>query len=107
MFPFCRCQDQIPGRTSQSGTGPQRTSISGSTAIAIKAQGGMADVTAERERIDAMTDFSNTPIVMQGIGKVYPGMDGGKPKVRPSAAPVCVVVFVGRTAGFVGVPARS
>ncbi|MEW5299847.1 MAG: hypothetical protein WDW36_002821 [Sanguina aurantia] len=43
--------------------------------------GGREDVLAERMRIETMRDYSNTPIVVQDLKKVYPGLDGGLPKM--------------------------
>ena len=49
--------------------------------ILVKPIGEMADVHAERDRINTIDDLSNTPIVVRDIQKVYPGQDGGNPKV--------------------------
>lgn len=43
--------------------------------------GELADVKAERDRVERLTDVSNTPIVIRDIQKIYPGQDGGKPKM--------------------------
>jgi hypothetical protein len=52
-----------------------------SSPMITKAAGELADVIAERDRVNALTDFSGTPIVVRDIQKIYPGQDGGKPKV--------------------------
>ena len=46
--------------------------------------GEMPDVEAERERVAGLSgmDMSEYPIVVQGVRKVFPGQDGGQPKVR-------------------------
>jgi hypothetical protein len=43
--------------------------------------GLMEDVEAERQRVDKLSSYSDTPIVIKDIKKTYPGVDGGKPKV--------------------------
>jgi hypothetical protein len=42
----------------------------------------LEDVEAEANRVKALTSYDNTPIVIKDIKKIFPGMDGGKPKVR-------------------------
>lgn len=46
------------------------------------AMGVLEDVDAERDRTLALTDYSDSPIVVKGLKKIYPGLDGGRPKVR-------------------------
>ena len=41
----------------------------------------MPSTQAERDRVDALATYENTPIVMRGLKKVFPGLDGGKPKM--------------------------
>ena len=38
-------------------------------------------VQAERERVENLTSYEHTPIVVRDIQKVYPAQDGGKPKM--------------------------
>jgi hypothetical protein len=59
-----------------------RASIEGETSLTVRPHGELADVQAERDRVERMTDFSSTPILVRNIKKIYPGQDGGKPKVR-------------------------
>jgi hypothetical protein len=40
------------------------------------------DVKAEAERVEAITDYQQHPIVVRDMRKVYPGADGQPPKVR-------------------------
>ncbi|GFH06334.1 ABC transporter domain-containing protein, partial [Haematococcus lacustris] len=49
--------------------------------VMMLADGDPADVMAERLRVEALADYSNHPIVVRDIKKVFPAMDGGKPKV--------------------------
>lgn len=44
-------------------------------------EGEHADVTAERERVEQLTDLSSTPIVVRDLRKIYPGRGGGGKKV--------------------------
>ena len=57
-------------------------------AMVVKPEGELADVNAERDRVNALTDFTNTPIVVREIQKIYPGLDGGKPKVGQKSSPL-------------------
>lgn len=58
---------------SLSSTEDERSSSNGGVLL--------ADVEAEAARVARLADFSHTPIVVKDIQKVYPGLDGGKPKM--------------------------
>mmetsp|Transcript_33634 Transcript_33634/g.74460 ORF Transcript_33634/g.74460 Transcript_33634/m.74460 type:complete len:1035 (+) Transcript_33634:121-3225(+) len=67
--------DMGSGRRSLEAAAPPHSSLT------VKGPGGeMADVAAERARVEGLTDVSNTPIVIKDLAKTYPGLDGGKPK---------------------------
>jgi hypothetical protein len=53
--------------------------------LTVGDDGVLADVKAEKERVEALTSFEDTPIVVRGLRKIFPAMDGGKPKVGPTA----------------------
>ncbi len=55
--------------------GSERTS-----AVTVKSKFEMADVQAERDRVERLTDLSGHPIVVRDVQKVFPGQDGGQPK---------------------------
>lgn len=41
----------------------------------------LEDVNAEGMRVENLTDYGDHPIVIKDLKKIYPGLDGGKPKV--------------------------
>lgn len=53
----------------------------GESKISVRPAGEQDDVEAERRRVENLTDTSDTPILIRDLRKVYPGLDGGKPKV--------------------------
>jgi hypothetical protein len=81
---FCHVQHNKQHGEPASGSG----SLKESEDLRISMMGGgggvlglMEDVEAERQRVDKLSSYSDTPIVIKDINKTYPGVDGGKPKV--------------------------
>lgn len=70
---------QKPERQSSVGSSGKELLPQDSVVVS---QQELADVKAERDRVQALDDFTDSPIVIKDVQKVYPGLDGGKPKVR-------------------------
>lgn len=54
--------------------------------VTVRPSGELDDVDAERRRVEALADYSDNPIVLKDLKKIYPGLDGGKPKVGAGVA---------------------
>eukprot|EP00197_Chlamydomonas_leiostraca_P015638 CAMPEP_0202869032 /NCGR_PEP_ID=MMETSP1391-20130828/11649_1 /ASSEMBLY_ACC=CAM_ASM_000867 /TAXON_ID=1034604 /ORGANISM="Chlamydomonas leiostraca, Strain SAG 11-49" /LENGTH=840 /DNA_ID=CAMNT_0049549279 /DNA_START=91 /DNA_END=2610 /DNA_ORIENTATION=+ len=69
----------LEGRHSLDGSpsfGP-----AGASKVTVRPSGELDDVDAERRRVEALADYSDNPIVLKDLKKIYPGLDGGKPKL--------------------------
>lgn len=82
MRPHCTAGLQRK-RGVQNGDAPLNAAASRDVKVDMN-RGMTADVVAEADRVGCMTeaDATTTPIIIKDLHKVYPGQDGGPPKVR-------------------------